>query len=332
MCVIVHQPAGTELDKERAERLWKVNPDGGGFAFVDDEFKLAGFKSMDFDAFWKGYSSSIKAFPNRDFLVHMRIATHGTTDLSNVHPFRVDEHTVMAHNGIIHGVVDHTHLSDTRVFIRDVLPRLPETWLDDIYITSMVENWIGWSKLMFLTTNPRLEESVYILNEHKGDKVDGMWFSNTQGVRPSVVTYMNKGGTYRGKGRGNTPTTYSPPQGWGWDDDVWIPEGRNVVTPKYLPVPSENKVVFDKDDRKEMQALLESARADGGLAKRIQWSDVSKAWDCWGCDEEVDEESGECGCWDKLCLDCQEIAGLCKCPQGYSSNLRAFGKEQIGKT
>jgi glutamine amidotransferase len=222
MCVIIHQPEGTHLEKERAERLWKKNPDGGGFAFVGDDGKISGFKSMDFDPFWKAFETSRSQFPNRDYILHMRIATHGTVDISNVHPFLVDEHTIMAHNGIIHGVGDDPLLSDTRVFVRDVLPELPETWLDSLYLTDMVEEWIGWSKLAFLTTNPNLKQQVYLLNEKSGTYADGMWFSNSSGVHKYEVVKSKTGGTvYRGAwDRPNHAKTGSRDfhSDWEWDD------------------------------------------------------------------------------------------------------------------
>ena len=58
MCVIIHQPKGTHLDKERAQRLWIRNPDGGGFAFVNDFGAIETFKFMEFQEFWPVFEAT----------------------------------------------------------------------------------------------------------------------------------------------------------------------------------------------------------------------------------------------------------------------------------
>lgn len=327
MCVIIHQPEGSHLSKERAERLWKKNPDGGGFVFLDNGGKFGGWKTMEFQEFWKLFEQTRSQFPGRDFMLHMRIATHGTVNLDNVHPFRVDEHTMMAHNGIIHGVPDDptNQLSDTRIFIRDVLPRLPETWLDDEYLTDMVQEWIGWSKLMFLTNNPKLEKKVYILNEEKGTNADGMWFSNGAGVYKTVVTTA-KGSYHRRPDHSKTGGKYQNNLGWEWDDDnvAWPTPGDPVVPSEAslyrIPLPTP-KATENLDEKKVILELLREVRESEGLDKRITYNKEEGTYGCWGCDEEVDVKTGECECWDKVCTDCFNVAALCSCPQGWSSNL-----------
>ena len=65
MCVIIHQPRGTHLDKERAHRLWQRNPDGGGFAFVDNTGTIQIKKAMSFTAFWRKFETARSAYPGR---------------------------------------------------------------------------------------------------------------------------------------------------------------------------------------------------------------------------------------------------------------------------
>lgn len=316
MCVIVHQPAGAHLEKDRAERLWKKNPHGGGFAFIDDNNELKGWKTMDFKTFWKSFETSRSQFPNRDFLLHMRIATHGAVNLDNVHPFQVDEHTLMAHNGIIHGAPEDPtgKKSDTRMFIDEVLPRLPDQWLDDPYIVEMVEGWIGWSKLMFLTTDPLLEKTVYILNEKSGVEADGMWFSNSSGVHESktYTTYLHKRADHAKTKNGKSPATLASEDvfNWAWED--------------YPVLLSSTEGEVIADSRREMATLLAEVRRDDGLTKRVQWVRETDTIECWGCDETVDEDTGECMCWDKVCMDCYNVAGLCVCSPGWSSNLKMW--------
>lgn len=320
MCVIVHQPQGTHLEKDRAERLWNKNPDGGGFAFIDDEGEISGFKSMEFKPFWTAFESSRSQFPNRDFLVHMRIATSGAVDLTNVHPFRVTDDTVMAHNGIIHGVGADPKIgeSDTKIFVQEVLPRLHDQWLDDPYLVDMVEEWIGWSKLMFLSNDPGLEKNVYILNEKSGTKVDGMWFSNTSGVYKSYSTTTR----YRTL---TTPSEDHKREAYWWESDdpygrpSWEEDRKKTqVAPSSVDL---DDFVVPLGEEKEMKELLIDIRAESGYDMRIQYDKAMEVFTCWGCDEEVNAQTGDCECWDKVCLDCNSIAGMCMCPGGYSSNL-----------
>ncbi|NIT79973.1 MAG: hypothetical protein GWO44_24485 [Thermoplasmata archaeon] len=104
---------------------------------------------------------------------------------------------------------------------------------------------------------------------------------------------------------------------WGWDDDEY-----------FMPNRASNPFrVVKKEEKKEnevlvLQDLLKEVREADGLSMRIQWNSHDKEYECWGCDETVDKNSGECDCWNKVCMDCQNIAGMCACPQGWSSNLK----------
>jgi hypothetical protein len=337
-----------------AERAWRANPDGGGFAFIDDDQEIKGFKSMDFDPFWKAFETSRSQFPNRDFLLHMRIATHGTTDLANVHPFPVGDgkDTVMAHNGIIHSMPKDPLLSDTRLFVRDVLPELQADWLDKFWIRDMMEEWIGWSKLAFLTTNPSLAKQVYILNEHKGTEHEGMWMSNdsplpkkvyakkTKTVYPGAFAWdtddweMSENGIW--KNRDHTKTAGKSPATT-WEDQLEMEAYASIVLSDAeqavadlpdnvvaLPIGSSPFVLEDEYDGDEILDLLQDVRKDDGLIMRIAFDRKTRQFDCWGCDEWVNIDSGECDCWNKVCMDCAEIAGLCNCPGGFSHNLKEW--------
>lgn len=310
MCVICHQPKGSYLDKETAETAWKANPEGGGFAYIDNDGKIQVRKHMAFKTFWKDFETTRSQFPKRDYLLHMRIATHGEVNTANVHPFFLDEQelTVVAHNGIISGVPDYQDgRSDTRVFIDEVLPELPDNWLDLPYVVKMVEEWIGWSRLAFLTVDPRLQKNVYILNELSGTEHKGMWFSN-QSFRPKkapVVAIVRPQETYRG-GWG-TEDRITQTERW-WDDRI---ASRGPVEVVNFPVISEENM------KQEMMEL----RVGMGLTHDLFRSDDGYSFECFGCDEDIDMMTGECACFDKICLDCSDWAAFCSCKDGYSFNL-----------
>ena len=308
MCVIIHQPKGAYLTKEEAQRAWTRNPDGGGFAFINDDNAIQFYKSMDFDEFWRTFERSRSDYPKRDFLVHMRIATHGTVDIENTHPFLVGTYTVMAHNGILYDVPEYNDgRSDTRVFIDEVIPELPGNWLDSYYLRTMVSEFIGDSKLMFLTNDPALKENVYIINKRQGEEVDGMWMSNVY---------------HRPKSR-----QYAPASHYSWYDDYgyskWDDDDKDDTKATEILVdvtkPSEDWAWDDATDIK----FLERRRESGYTKELIYMSKAGSqpAFYCMGCDEMVDKESGECRCYNKLCVECENFAGMCECSGGYSQNL-----------
>ena len=152
MCVIVHQPSDAYLSKRTAEQMWERNPDGAGFAFINDDGRIETGKAMNFESFWRQFESKRSVNRDRDFLVHFRIATSGKIGLDNTHPFVVDEHTVMAHNGMLNSIVGsipkNAELSDTREFIEQVVKKLPEDWLDNPTLVRMMEDYIGFSPLL----------------------------------------------------------------------------------------------------------------------------------------------------------------------------------------
>jgi len=193
MCVIALSPIGKSIDKSTLSDMWDTNPDGSGISFIDETKTIQTYKSMDKDDFINVALSVFDKYSvSSPILVHCRIATHGSVCLANNHPFNVDNHTVMAHNGIIScvEVPDASDISDTRMFINTWLRYLRPTWLDDPDMCEYVGEIIGWSKLAFLTTNPNLRNDYYIINEDDGTWTNGTWFSNVNHCTLSNVNYQ----------------------------------------------------------------------------------------------------------------------------------------------
>ena len=181
MCVIALSPIDSRLDESTLKDMWDENPDGAGISFIDETKTVRTYKSMDKEDFIKiALSVFDKYSVSSPIMVHCRIATHGSVCIANNHPFNVDNHTVMAHNGIIQcvEVPDKSDISDTRMFINTWLRYLRPTWLDDNDMVEYIGEIIGWSKLAFITTNPNLRNDYYIINESEGLWKNGTWFSN----------------------------------------------------------------------------------------------------------------------------------------------------------
>lgn len=305
MCVIAALPQKKVLTKEQVLTMWKRNDDGGGFAYLHPGGDLKVYKTMDFGQYWSTFNGVQQEFGEQsDILLHFRIATHGVTDLSNVHPFQVDDHTVMAHNGVISSVPNDKVRSDTRVFVEDFLPDLPEDWLDNKFIVKMVEKFIGQSKLMFLTKNPALKKEVYILNEQMGTRHDGVWYSNTF----SLPTHAKGSYTYQGGA------------GWmdDWDEDRWFPSsyGYSSSAPKPMGATAAVQTrarVFKAPYSKEREAFLKKDRDEVlGLLHDVTWATETKMFICTGCLSVVDEEDyGSCMCFDKACTTCLNFTSAC---------------------
>jgi glutamine amidotransferase len=329
MCVLILQNPGTSLTKKKAKALWDTNPHGGGFAFVNNSQEFVVRKFMKFDEWWAAYRGDLNNFPDRPWLLHMRIATHGTVDLDNVHPFRITDDLVGGHNGIIHNVPDYRDgRSDTRVFFEDVVTGFNETWLDSDAMKYMVERAIGNSKLAFLTKNPALQHQSYILNEKLGEWDEGMWFSNTYGLAQTRVSKYVTGKVYNKdtKQWEEKPSTPATPHtggyqvkingnwAWvpfGWDnEDKWEDEeiATGWETPQ-LPLP-EKKTTNAEAQKLGLEKMVE-LRAKVKLHTDIGWTRSPWGYWCDRCDERITEASIHCGCMDLWCSEHLEILGLC---------------------
>lgn len=179
MCIAIYHEAGCPLSISDINNSWSSNPDGGGFTYFDRNDKLQVEKYMSKDAFIRAYDRATDQNPGSMFAVHFRIATHGGVNIDNCHPFRVGDSMTLIHNGIIPVLMEKGDpRSDTRVFCDEYLKQLPAGWIDDDYMFNMVEEYIGYSKLVMLSTSSNYP--AYIFNESEGhwspDK--NTWYSN----------------------------------------------------------------------------------------------------------------------------------------------------------
>ena len=125
MCVIVYGHKDTlskKLDMRKMLECMAVsNPDGVGILLKNGS-KIDVLKDVDP---WALIDSKdvIKDIKNSDtFVIHFRLATHGTVSLSNVHPFQIGEDSYLVHNGCLSYLGDD-HQSDTYQ-LADILKEL----------------------------------------------------------------------------------------------------------------------------------------------------------------------------------------------------------------
>lgn len=188
MCIIIAAPKNVTLKRKTLLNCWLGNNDGGGFAYVTDE-GLQIFKELEsFEKFYGEYIRIKELYPKSNMLIHMRIATHGSVIEENCHPFYVNKDLVFAHNGIIReiDIPKNRDVSDTVMFNETILQGLEKGFEKKESVRKLLENFIGYSKLCFLTS----DNEFYFANEEKGISENGCWFSNTS-FRNTTYTLSN---------------------------------------------------------------------------------------------------------------------------------------------
>lgn len=204
MCLLCFVPPKATPKREHLENACKNNPDGFGFAFMTDEGFIVerAMKANDLlDKFYK----LRKKYRNAPALFHARLATHGTKNLSNCHPFYVagGRKTLLAHNGILPVVINEGDpRSDTKIFAEDYLKHLGIEQLDDPIGYDIISEYCRGSKLVILNMDNRLQYQWYIVNESLGDydENDKCWYSNGGYKSAPRYTYSKYLPAYRSEG------------------------------------------------------------------------------------------------------------------------------------
>ena len=180
MCIIANVPKGVgTINQSTLENMTNNNGHGFGVSYIeDDEIKV--FKTMDSKEFVTRVMDIQKEHSKTsDILIHCRIATSGTTDINNCHPFHVNNETVFAHNGVLNCVEPTDKMSDTRMFNKVFLKNMQPNFLNVKRIREFIGEIIGSDKMVFQTVNAVLDKNTYIINKELGTEENGIWFSNT---------------------------------------------------------------------------------------------------------------------------------------------------------
>lgn len=234
MCLLCVIPPNVQPNEEYLINSAINNPDGYGYAIlVPSEDRVIVHKSMVAEDSIMQFMADRKQYPESYALWHARLATHGTTDVSNCHPFQVNiskddsllnlnNQTWLAHNGILDVLEDNTNRSDTRIFAEEILTSMGgASALDNEQVFALLEDYSKGSKIVVLTLDPKAKQYCYILNEEDGwEDKEGTWWSN---YSCKVVQYYSSYGwsgynyddevadweNYNGKGTyaTNKPTT-----------------------------------------------------------------------------------------------------------------------------
>ena len=254
MCIIVVKPSGKRLpSKQILSKCFSSNPHGAGFMYNNpqneynsDTITIAkGF--MDFESFYYAITSiTADNFYNSDLVIHFRYATQGSINSKNCHPFPVSKKikdlqaiscittTGIAHNGVISfcSIPNKHDLSDTQIFIKDILSQVPQDQLKDNYPYEKT-----YSKFTILD-----KDGFSLIGDFIED--DGIFYSNTSYI-PYEYTYTSRHYKPYIK-RGTTHNKYAI-TAWEYNsNDSYIDEEQNYYYNDYTKEELENLWLHSK--------------------------------------------------------------------------------------
>lgn len=195
MCLLTFMLNNANLDYERAAISAKANPDGFGFA-IHAGVAIIKDHDMDFEKLWMRWSDLRKTYTG-PAMFHFRIATHGSLNVNNCHPFDIGDSpkNVLGHNGILPLTMPiNDNRSDTKLFAELVLPYIGGVKsLDNPEKLKELGDWANGNKLVILSVDEDTQNDWYIVNEHLGHWKDDIWWSNNSYIRSYSTTYVNYG-------------------------------------------------------------------------------------------------------------------------------------------
>ncbi len=177
MCLLIYKPTGITIPDEVFRNAYTNNKDGIGFSYMGSESMIIRKGFMGLESFLSVY----REVESLECLIHFRIATSGTIDKNNCHPFRITAKMVFAHNGIFSYRTTPTQ-SDTHCLSIDlrkigfnentVYKRAYQSILESIVESSGSKVALQW------IDKHSGKSRVWIVNEKKGIWEHGVWYSN----------------------------------------------------------------------------------------------------------------------------------------------------------
>lgn len=181
MCIIIaKRPSAQHPTDEVIDECWKRNPHGAGYAFANADGGVTVRKGfMTLEAL-KASLEEVRSVNGSWYIIHFRIATHGSKGPENTHPFWVTNGKVaMAHNGMLpigDLVKDDEGRSDTAAFAEDILSKLPDGWHRHPAFVHMVEEYMGRGNKIAVIDHDGIE--LFNLSAWNEDKETGLFYSN----------------------------------------------------------------------------------------------------------------------------------------------------------
>ncbi len=185
MCILIAKAAAVrKMTTEEIRNSATSNPDGFGMAYVVGDGKIHVHKTFNVDEIIK-LNDELPEWAS--IIYHFRIATHGSVNLANCHPFLDKERgVVFGHNGILH-IKNFGDMTDSETAFRYLLaPNIQEqNIMQNAELDIAVDAIIDSSKFALMNTKGEVKTYGQFIDE------DGLLFSNT-----TYKSYVNKFGYY----------------------------------------------------------------------------------------------------------------------------------------
>lgn len=175
MCLLLYKPSDKTVPDKHLVTADRNNPHGCGIAVAMGD-RIIIEKAPTWGA--EEMINLLAKYEGHPAIVHFRYATHGSKNVENTHPFRLNDDWVAAHNGVISNVKTLEDESDTRAFLRlNVIPMLENKWkLTDEDVLKLLSQEMGVANKMTFMDK---EGNIAIANEKSGHWKDGIWYSNS---------------------------------------------------------------------------------------------------------------------------------------------------------
>lgn len=176
MCIAIFKPAAKHINKRELRDLWTSNPDGGGYMFAANGELYVDKGYFTFKAFYKEFRNAEAKFPKSDFVIHFRIATSGKISINHCHPFYVSNNLAFVHNGIFAFLSKDDTESDTMIFNKNILRKLPTDFMLNSASIDLLETYCDhYNSKLILLTHTGFHQ---IINESAGEWRNDIWYSN----------------------------------------------------------------------------------------------------------------------------------------------------------
>lgn len=241
MCIAICKPAGKQITDDQLKMCYISNSDGMGLAY-NYNGKINIHKSLKYSDFVKKIRWVENKYPEANMLIHFRATTVGDSTLDNCHPFRINKHQVFIHNGTIKKVSKDVHsgLSDTAMFNKEILQKLPWGWENNSGIRKLIEQFIcieviNDGKICVLNSSGEFT----IFNESEGHWFNGIWWSNNYYKKKRTSSYGVVAGA----------TTYAR------DQNLYVSDAKLAIFMSRNDEPLKELLYIDPEEEEEKPAI-----------------------------------------------------------------------------
>ena len=167
MCLLIVKPEGESLPDllDTCEDAHATNPDGFGVAYLTRRHGITILRGLINP---RKQAEVIRRIGAAPAMLHWRLGTGGGISKVNCHPFRIQDGSALAHNGIL-PIQPTRRKSDTRL--------LAECAIDAQDLREMLADLTS-ARNKFALFDASTQE-IEIHGEEHGTWEDGIWYSNT---------------------------------------------------------------------------------------------------------------------------------------------------------